>query len=176
MPFDVLPGPRAGEGGAGGHAGGRAVAASVRGFGDEERGGGSSISVTETHGPHPRKGGRLVDSSEPSAARESGNRRRAASWLRVLVMSALVRAWGAPLCACPWMLGVLAAIPLDVQEPAIKPSSVIVQSTPESWRPPIVKASLWLQTKAPTKEDADGEIYRIGCARCQRGSRSAEIR
>jgi hypothetical protein len=31
----------------------------------------ASISVTETHGPHPRKGGRLVDSSEPSVARES---------------------------------------------------------------------------------------------------------
>ena len=162
---DVPPRPRTDEGSADGHLVGRAVAASVRGFGDEERVGGSSISVTETHGPHPRKGGRLVNSSELSAARESCNRRRAASWLRVLVMSALVRAWGAPFCVCPWMLGVLAAIPLDVQEPAIKQSSFIVQSTHESWRPPIVKASLWLPTKAPTKENADAEVYRIGCAR-----------
>jgi hypothetical protein len=95
----------------------------------------------------------------------TGERRRAGSWLRVLVMSVLVRAWDAPLCVFPWMFGVLPAIHLAAQEPATKPSELLALSAPKSWRPPIVEASLWLRTEAPTKEDADGEVYRAGCAR-----------
>jgi hypothetical protein len=36
----------------------------------------------------------------------------------------------------------------------------VAATTLTSWRPLIVKASLWLPTKGPTTEDADGEIYR----------------
>src|SRR5262249_16899993 len=34
----------------------------------------------------------------------------------------------------------------------------------ESWRPPSSKATLCLPTEAPSREGADGEIYRAGCS------------
>jgi hypothetical protein len=110
-----------------GSASGRAVAASVRGSDEGQRSGSLSYPEARTPGPHPPNGGRVVDpaSSGRRAAARRGERQRAPSWLRVLVMSALVRVWGAPLCVCPWMFGVVPTIHLAVQEPATEPSEII---------------------------------------------------
>ena len=174
-PREVPPAPRASEEVAGRTAERRAVAASVRGSGVEVRECGSGRSGTRTHGPHPLKVGGRTGRAQPGelggAGSSSAAPPRAGSWLRALVTTVLLRVCSTPLSLCPWML---VSVPVPAIEPAAQlpvhtdaepaVGASVRASTPKSWRPPIVKASLWLPTKAPTKEDAGGEVYRVGCA------------
>src|SRR5262249_24317657 len=103
-----------------------------------------------------------------SAGGSCSGPRRGGSWPRVRVPTLVARAGRAPLCVCAWMLSSLtvSAIHPTAHAPVdAEPSELIAAMMLTSWRSPIVKASLWLSTRGPTKESACEEIYRSRCAR-----------